>query len=323
MKISNDFDKMSLHLIRVLHTVLTERSVSRTALKMGMHQPGVSNALKQLRALTGDALLVRSKTGMVLTERGARMIEPCERLLAAAQNLFGDQHAFVAHEARQTFRIGASDFLDPLFLPHVVATLKSQAPMCRVEISSLSSHVPYAQQLASSQLDVVIGNWANPSQELHRVPLFEDDVVSMVAQRNPLLTKDWTVQTWLQAEHVAPTSTQLGGLGVIDDHLASLGLERNIAVRSQNFSLMPNMVASSLLVLTTGQHFCRRYMQGFTGPLPLVLRPPPIAFPKMCYYQLWHERSHGSAAHAWLRGMVKTVADQLRSSGESLAPADR
>ncbi|RZL86645.1 MAG: LysR family transcriptional regulator, partial [Variovorax sp.] len=31
------FDKIDLHLIRVLHTVLTERSVSRAALRLGMH----------------------------------------------------------------------------------------------------------------------------------------------------------------------------------------------------------------------------------------------------------------------------------------------
>ena len=41
------FDKIDLHLIRVLHTVLTERSVSRAAIRLGMHQPAVSAALKR------------------------------------------------------------------------------------------------------------------------------------------------------------------------------------------------------------------------------------------------------------------------------------
>ena len=43
------FDKIDLHLIRVLHTVLTERSVSRAAIRLGMHQPAVSASLKRLR----------------------------------------------------------------------------------------------------------------------------------------------------------------------------------------------------------------------------------------------------------------------------------
>jgi DNA-binding transcriptional LysR family regulator len=70
------FDKIDLHLIRVLHTVLTERSVSRAAMRLGMHQPAVSASLKRLRDLAGDPLLVRSGAGMVPTDARLRMIEP-------------------------------------------------------------------------------------------------------------------------------------------------------------------------------------------------------------------------------------------------------
>jgi hypothetical protein len=32
----------------------------------------------------------------------------------------------------------------------------------------------------------------------------------------------------------------------------------------------------------------------------------------MMYYQLWHERTHGSAATKWLRERIKSVAAALR-----------
>jgi hypothetical protein len=38
----------------------------------------------------------------------------------------------------------------------------------------------------------------------------------------------------------------------------------------------------------------------------------------MMYYQLWHERSHTSAAGQWLRERVKAVAATLKNS-EKLA----
>ena len=81
MKYGPMFDRIDLHLIRVLHTVLTERSVSRSAIKLGMYQPAVSAALKKLRELAGDPLLVRSGAGMVPTEAALRMIEPAAALL--------------------------------------------------------------------------------------------------------------------------------------------------------------------------------------------------------------------------------------------------
>jgi DNA-binding transcriptional LysR family regulator len=312
MKSALLFDKIDLHLIRVLHTVLTERSVSRTALKMGMHQPAVSAALRQLREITGDALLVRSGASMVLTEMGLHMIEPSARILEASELLFSRSHVFEPRTAPLTFRIGAADFLDPLFLPRLVMEIKLQAPLCHIEVRSLSEHAQYSEQLANGDLDIVIGNWQNPNPSLHRLTLFEDDVVSMVSLSNPATRRTWDERAWLAAEHIAPTSTHLGGRGVIDEHLLSLGLQRNIVARSQNFGLMPGMVASTLLVLTTGRHYCERYIRGYGGQLPLKIVACPIQFPPLVYYQLWHERSHLAASGRWLRHLVKSVADNLR-----------
>lgn len=310
------FDKIDIHLIRVLHTVLTEKSVSRAALKMGMYQPAVSAVLRQLRNLLGDPLLVRSGANMVPTDLGLHLIAPSARVLDAVETLFMGSREFDPRSESMTFRIGASDFLDPLFLPQLVTQIKLQAPLCHIEIRSLSEHVRYADQLASGDLDLVIGNWTNPSEELHRVPLFQDQVVSLVSSNNPVVRRGWDQTAWLEAEHLAPTSTHLGGKGVIDEHLHSLGLHRNIVARSQNFSSMPGMVASTLLVLTTGRHYCERYIKGFGGQLPLAIVECPIVFPPMSYYQLWHDRSHVSSSSAWLRKLVKSVADNLRKTAK-------
>jgi len=61
------FDKIDLHLIRILYTVLTERSVSKAAVRLGVHQPVVGSAPKRLRDLAGDPLLVRPGSLMVPT----------------------------------------------------------------------------------------------------------------------------------------------------------------------------------------------------------------------------------------------------------------
>ncbi|MDE1998106.1 MAG: LysR family transcriptional regulator, partial [Burkholderiales bacterium] len=62
------FDKIDLSLIRVLHTVITERSVSRAAIRLQSSQPAVSAQLRRLRELTGDPLLVRSGQTMAPTD---------------------------------------------------------------------------------------------------------------------------------------------------------------------------------------------------------------------------------------------------------------
>jgi DNA-binding transcriptional LysR family regulator len=302
------FDKIDLHLIRVLHTVLTERSVSRAAIRLGMYQPAVSAALKRLRDLAGDPLLVRSGSGMVPTDAALRMIEPSASILRAAEVMFADARGFEPRSAVNTFRIAASDYLDPLFLPQLVAQIKTEAPFCQIEVHPLTADSDYRAHLAQGRVDVVIGNWLKAPDDLHMGRLFGDEVVCLVARNHPAVRRAWDVDTWLAAEHIAPTPTHPGARGIIDEQLAELGLARNITARCPHFGLIPAMVASSLLVLTTGRQYCER----FVDSLPVAILPCPVDFPRMMYYQLWHERTHASTSAKWLRERVKSVAASLR-----------
>jgi DNA-binding transcriptional LysR family regulator len=144
--------------------------------------------------------------------------------------------------------------------------------------------------------------------DLHLGRLFADEVVCLVNRDHPAVRRDWDVESWLQADHVAPTPFHPGARGVIDELLDGMGLQRNIVARCPFFGLIPVMVASSLLVLTTGRQYCERYVDR----LPVKVLPCPVQFPPMVYYQLWHERSHASSAARWLRERVKSVAAELQ-----------
>ena len=305
----SQFDKIDLHLIRVLHTVLTERNVSRAAVRLGMHQPAVSAALKRLRDYAGDPLLVRSGSGMVPTVAGLRMIEPAANILRDAQRLFSDAREFAPSSSRTVFRIAASDYLDPQFLPRLVQDVKEQAPLSEIEIHPLNAATDYQQQLARGDVDVVVGNWLTPPLDLHLGQLFSDEVVCLVANKHPALRRGWDEAAWLEADHIAPTATHPGARGVIDEHLANLGMRRHIVARCPHFGLIPGMVASTLLVLTTGRQYCER----FVDQLPVQIVPCPVQFPPLVYYQLWHERSHTSASSRWLRERIKSVAATLKN----------
>ncbi|MCZ2407107.1 MAG: LysR family transcriptional regulator [Burkholderiales bacterium] len=302
------FDKIDLHLIRVLHTVLTERSVSKAAVRLGMHQPAVSHALKRLRQLADDPLLVRSGAGMAPTDAALRMVAPAAAILRAAESLFSDARGFDPRSATRSFRVAASAYLDPLFLPRLAARIKQEAPRCPIDILPLSPDSPYHALLAQGEADVVIGNWPEPPGDLHQGRLFSDEVVCLVRQDHPAVRRGWSTEDWLAAEHIAPAPTHPGARGVIDAHLDSLGLVRNVTARCAHFGLIPEIVAQSLLVLTTGRQYCER----FAARLPVAILPCPVAFPPLVYYQLWHERTHHSEAGAWLRDCVRSVAQTLR-----------
>ncbi len=312
MKSHTPSANIDLHLVRVLATVISERSVSRAAMRLKTTQPVVSAQLRRLRALTGDPLLVRSGQGMAPTDAALAMLEPAGRLLHEAEMLFAPRlrsRAFEPSSSELCFRIAASDYLDPLFLPRVVERIAQAAPLAQVEIHPLSGEFDYRRKLASGEVDLVIGNWLSPPEELHLGRLRTDEVVCLVAKDHPATRggRGWNLQRYLDSDHVAPTELRPGASGVIDEHLASQGLSRRLAVRCAHFSLLPQMVARTSLVLTTGRQFCQRYV----GVLPVAIVRCPAAFPHLNYYQLWHERTHLAAPLRWLRERVKDVAHEL------------
>ena len=324
---------IDLHLVKVLHTVISERSVSRAAMRLQSTQPMVSAQLKRLRELTGDPLLVRAGNNMAPTDTALRLLEPATRRLQDADRLFSPrahQRAFDPLASSTTFRIAASDYLDPLFLPALVAQLKRVAPKVRLELMPLSGEFDYRRSLAAAEVDLVIGNWLKPPEELHLGRLMSDEIVCLVAEDHPVAraasTRAWSPERYLACEHVAPTPLHAGvqgvAPGVIDEHLASLGVSRDVMVRSAHFSLIPLMVAQSLLVLTTGRLFCSRYVDS----LPVRIVRCPVPFPPLTYYQLWHDLTHASASGRWLRDQVRDVARNLAGHGmlqrRAVAPDD-
>ena len=246
------------------------------------------------------------------------MLGPAERLLQEAEQLFGRHRAqqrraaFDPARAEGLFRVAASDYLDPLFLPRLVARLKREAPGMRLELLPLTQDYDYRRHLAAGDVDLVVGNWLEPPEELHLARLVSDEIVCLVAERHPHAGgRGWTRERYLEQEHVAPMPLSPGAVGVIDEHLRQQGARRHIVVRSSHFSLIPLMVADSLLVLTTGRLFCSRYV----GTLPVKIVRCPVGFPPLTYYQLWHDLTHAAPSQRWLREQVRDVAAGLAGAG--------
>src|SRR6185437_7282988 len=134
-----DLRHVDLHLIRVLRTLLVERSVSRAARKLGQGQPQVSAALRRLRELTGDPLLIRSQRGMTPTEYGQSLIEPATRLIEEFHALFATRASFDPKHSARTFTVALPDYIAAPLLGALVAELRRSAPLAKLAIRPLTS----------------------------------------------------------------------------------------------------------------------------------------------------------------------------------------
>jgi DNA-binding transcriptional LysR family regulator len=256
-----------------------------------MYQPAVSAALKRLRELAGDPILVRSGAGMVPTDAGLRMIEPSASILRAAGMLFSDARGFDPATADTTFRLAASDYLDPLFLPQLVAQIKAQAPRCRIEIHPLSADSDYRAHLAQGEADIVIGNW------LRRPTTCTWRACSATRW------SAWSPRTTRPCA-AAGTPPLAGGRAhrALAHPPGRQGRDRrapgHAGPGAQHHGALPAFRPDAVHggIELAGDDHRPPVLRAFCGLLPVKILPSPIEFPRMMYYQLWHERTHASNA---------------------------
>ncbi len=295
------------HLIRVLHLLLTERSVSRTAQLLGQTQPSISVALRRLRALTGDPLLVRSGNRMVPTDHGLALVGAAELALTGIGRILEPATAFDPARTTRVFRIGSPDYLDVFFVPSVIERFHAEAPNATLEVHHLMAEGGYEQGLADGHLDQVIGNWRTPPDNLHLHPLCADELVCMLRDDHPIPAGGMTAQAYGAAQHLTVATRNLPGQDTIDIELARAGLSRKVTTQIPYFCMAPYVLVRSNLVFTTTRAFASHY----ASLLLLRIEPFPVSADALHYYQLWHARSHKDMGSRWLRGIVAAAAREL------------
>ena len=121
---------LDLNLVPALEALLRHRNVTRAANDVGMSQPAMSRALSRLRDLHDDPLLVRTRTGYVLTPRAIAIQPQLALATGHLRNVFRQQALNLKTEAR-TVRLAATDTQTILFLPGLMKRLAVEAPGVR------------------------------------------------------------------------------------------------------------------------------------------------------------------------------------------------
>lgn len=295
-------DPFDTYLLRVFSTLMNERSVSRAATRLNQSQPAISTALKRLREIFDDPLLLKDRQRMVPTERALQLEASVRTVLGDIDALMSPGEVFDPASTRQVFRIGTPDYLAPPLMAAVVHYMRTTAPHARMLLQPLGQDYDFDAALAEGALDIVIGNWPQPPEHLRTTLLLEDEIVCLVDRAHPG-AGGLRVADYLQGSHVVPLLYSGLQRGVVETYLASQRLTRTPTVTVPYFSMAPHLLPGTDLIFTTSRHFA----QHFAAMLPLAVVPSPIDFPPMRFYQLWHGRNQHAAGHIWLRSLLSAV----------------
>lgn len=294
---------LDLYTLECFDMLLRERSVSRAAQRMDMSQSSMSDVLARLRERFGDPLLVRTREGMVPTERAQTLWPQVREGIERLQAIVERAADFEPSAATERFRLTASDYAQLLLLPRLVELLRLQAPSCSAEMVTVNLRM-VEQALEAGDIDLAIAYYPDPPAALRRGPLFADRYVCLMGRDHPSAQRTLTPEAFAALPHVSVSPSGLSYFShVVDSALEALGLERRVVVRCPHFLIGCQLVAQSDLVLALPSRAAHAVMRDL--PVQMVEIPLPLKPADVSMY--WHERCHNSRAHQWLRQAVRSI----------------
>jgi len=289
---------VDLNLLRVFDAVLRSRGVTPAAATLGLTQPAVSNALARLRAAFGDALFLRTASGMEATPFARGLAEPVRQALALLESALAHGPGFDPASATRTFRFYMSDLGQIEFLPPLVERVHGLAPGVRLEAAALDVE-DIGAALANGSIDLAVGFLPGLGPPVRRRALFRDPYRCLMRRDHPI--RSLTKKKFLEASHALVTYR--GGHRVIEEALERAGVARRIALRVPHFTVVPMVLERTDLILTLPA----RVAHVFERRGNLKSLPPPVPIPPAEVAAHWHERFEADPGNRWLREQVVSL----------------
>jgi len=299
--------RIDLNLLLVLDALLIERHVTRAGERAGLSQPATSNALKRLRLLLDDPLLVRTGNAMELTERARRLQTDLRPALEALHRALDPPAAFDPATSDATIRVATIDHVMLRVLPGLQQQLSELAPGIRLDFGTLGT-IDGPELLRRNDLDVLIGVYRRLDPALRRTPFFVDDVVALMRCGHPALDDapgagDHLTEEQLFAHQhlrIAPTRDDPGAIARA---IGPRSKARRIALTVPNFLPAPYVVAETDLIAILSRSVAER----FADQLDLVVRPIGIDLPPQEFDMIWHPRHDDTPHIQWIISILKSV----------------
>jgi DNA-binding transcriptional LysR family regulator len=299
-----DFHGIDLNLLVAFDALMSERNVTRAAVRVGVSQPAMSAALARLRTLLGDTLFHRSASGLLPTPRARDLAAPVAQALQQIAAAMVGQPAFEPGTSTVMFRIGLQDYPTVVLLPELLVALEHSAPGITLQVTAFNDREAAVDLLDAGLIDVAVGAApANTDGRILTRPVLRDDFVTIVARDRVAEGTALDLAHWLEMKHILVSPE--GQLhGIVDQVLAQLGLQRKLGLTLPQVFAVPPVVARTGMTAT----ILRRVALQAGVRDQLRLFAPPVALPEMVFYLAWHRRSESHPAQQWFRTLIEQQA---------------
>ncbi|QFU77195.1 LysR family transcriptional regulator [Halioglobus maricola] len=297
--------KTNLNQLRILTVLLKEPNLSRASEILGVSQPTLSSALKQLREEFDDMLLVRVGNRMELTTKARTLCEPLDEIFDAVDKLWQMESA-TPETASRGIVIGTTDYGAAMTASGLRNELNRSAPGISVQYVDVAETKELINRENELDFYLVPDSICHSPvfQDFKYFPLFEEEMVYLVGNSNPLAE--------LSAEEIEEQpdisfATFSVGLerysSVTRKVISEFEQGRKIDLRVQQWSLLPLIAEETDSVVLLPRRLAKKLQDKFACKIIGSMNPG-VAF---AYCIMWDRVYQSDNVHEFVRNIFKKM----------------
>lgn len=216
--------------------VSTTLNLSQTAKRIGISQPSLTLAMQRLEQVVGTDLFIRSKSGVVLTKAGTRLLSHAKQLLQLWDSIKAESLAS-HYEVQGNFTIGLHPSVALYMASQFLPTLLMNYPKIEVQLKhDLSRKI--ADEVINLSLDIglIVNPIKHPDLIIHK--LYDDKVTFWHAGG------DHPIQSMDSGEAVLILDPDLLQVQSLLKQIHKEGVKYKRIVTSNNLEVIANLTAN-------------------------------------------------------------------------------
>ncbi|WP_218089789.1 LysR family transcriptional regulator [Salinivibrio sp. SS3] len=296
----NYLRRIDLNHLVTLQALLSEKHISRAAVRLNKSQPAVSHSLAYLRRIFDDPLLIRKSGKLELTPKAEELLQPLDEALSQLTTLF-EPPEFDPNLTSRTFHVAMSDYGAKVILPELSRQIRAIAPNIKLVVTQGSRDAMIAS-IIDGETDLAFGVFPEVGKELQVETLFNEEFVCVADSSTMPECGYLDLSAWLARSHVL-VALRVGTDNEIDQSLNKIGHNRNISMVLPHWRTAGELVTGTDLILTVAA----RALESGENNQKLTIFRPPFHIDTFDFDMIWHRRKATDPAHIWLRKMVGRV----------------
>jgi LysR family transcriptional regulator, nod-box dependent transcriptional activator len=302
-----NLSSIDLNLLVLLNALIEEVSVTNAAERVGLSQPAMSHALRRIRRLFGDEILVRHGARSVLTPRAERLHAPLREVLARTAGLLRGGGFDPRTDVREV-TVAMNSSAAFVVARGLAVAVAREAPGVRLRI--LTVRDPSDALFTQAGVDLMLLSESYPSdQPRHRLYGDEWVVVAGIDE----LADGTAVQLLAERPHVVYDSHRvLPAYDILRDH----GVQPIVHTRVTDTLLPLRLISGSGFV---GVHR-RRVAEEFAREAPLWIADFPFPAAPLELDAVWNPWLGDPQFREWFQGLVeRSVGAEGGAAGDAAA----